>query len=75
VSHRVNFILDQSVWQAMAKVPPGERSRLVNLAITEWFSQKKRKKSAQKMDALREELPSFSSKEVLAILRSDRGRQ
>ena len=75
MSQRVNIILEQSVWDLFKTVPQGERSRLVNFAIKDWFEQKKSKRAAQKMDALRQTLPSFSSKEILNLLRADRNRQ
>ncbi len=54
MSHRVNIMLDNEVWQAMQALPRGERSRLVNRAIKAYLLQQRRQKAAEAMDALRE---------------------
>jgi len=54
MSHRVNIMLDNEVWQAMQALPRGERSRLVNRAIKAYLLQQRRQKVAEAMDALRE---------------------
>lgn len=53
MSHRVNIMLDNEVWQAMQVLPRGERSRLVNSAIKAYLLQQRRQKAAEAMDALR----------------------
>jgi len=53
MSHRVNIMLDNEVWQAMQVLPRGERSRLVNRAIKAYLLQQRRQKAAETMDALR----------------------
>ncbi len=56
MSHRVNIMLDNEVWQAMQALPRGERSRLINRAIKAYMLQQRRKNAAEAeaMDALRE---------------------
>jgi len=54
MSHRINVILDNDVWQAVQTLPCGERSRLVNRAIRAYLLPQRRQKAAETMDALRE---------------------
>ena len=34
MAHRVNVMIDDEVWQQLKTVPAGERSRLINEAVT-----------------------------------------
>ena len=35
MAHRVNVIFDDAVWQQLEEVPKGERSKLINQAVSE----------------------------------------
>lgn len=70
--HRVNIMLDNAVWGALKKIPAGERSKIVNAAVAEWFKSRRRQIAARKMDALRETMPVVSTPEIVAWLRRER---
>ncbi len=74
MAHRVNFMLEDSVWQALKQVGKGERSKVVNNAIAEWLKKHKRLGAARKMDALRATMPAVSAKDLAAWVREDRER-
>lgn len=74
MAHRVNIMLDDFAWNILQELPKGERSKIVNTAIVEWARARKRANAAQRMDALRAQLPEVSTDEIVAWLRSDRGR-
>lgn len=53
MSHRVNFILKDEIWDALQFVPKGERSAAVNDALAHWIELRRRRETATKMDHLR----------------------
>lgn len=54
MTHRVNVMLDDDVWQQMQKLPRGERSRLLNRAVRSYLRQQQREQAARAMDEVRE---------------------
>jgi len=71
MAHRVNFILDDKVWDSLQDIPRGERSKLVNHAVGNELLAYRRKKVAIAMDQLRTEItPVDGSSE--AWIRQDR---
>ena len=71
MSHRVNLILQDEVWDALQAVPKGERSALVNEALTHWMELRRRREAAAELDRLRGSLaPVAGSAE--AWIREDR---
>ena len=74
MAHRVNIMLDDTAWKVLKRVPRGERSRVVNAAITEWLKGRKRLVAARRMDALRKGMPSVATADVVAWVRADRER-
>jgi hypothetical protein len=74
MAHRVNIMLDDTAWEVLKRVPKGERSRVVNTAITEWLKGRKRISAAQRMDALRKGMPSVATEDLVAWIRADRER-
>jgi hypothetical protein len=68
-------MVDDQVWQSLQKMPKGERSQFINLAIKERLSEMKRRIAAKKMDERRVQLkPIDESVDVLELLRQDRMR-
>lgn len=53
MSHRINIILDDDIWESLQAVPKGKRSPLVNQAIAAWLVQKNRRGAMEAMNALR----------------------
>jgi len=74
MGQRVNIILEDRIWQTLKQVPLGERSRVVNAAIAEWFKLRKRADAARKMDALRQRMPAVSTKVIVDWIRAERDR-
>lgn len=72
MAHRVNFMLDDSVWRALKQVDKGERSRVVNHALSEWLRRHKRRNAVRKMDELRAVLPPVSVADIAAWVREER---
>ncbi len=44
MAHRVNFVLDNHVWDALQDIPKGERSKFVNHAVGNDLQACRRKK-------------------------------
>ncbi len=74
MARRVNIMLDDAVWEVLKRVPRGERSRVVNAAIAEWLRGRKRMEAARRMDALRKEMPTVATEDLVAWIRADRER-
>lgn len=53
MAHRVNVMIDDEVWQQLKTVPTGERSRLINEAVTMRLLIQRRVRASEKMDRLR----------------------
>jgi len=74
MAHRLNIMLDDEVWGVLEKTPRGERSRIINAALEQWFRQKNRNEAVRKMEELRGGLPPVSTEEIVSWLRVDRER-
>lgn len=53
MGHRINVMIDDTVWQELQNVPQGERSRLISEAVGRELRQRGRAKAAAAMDRLR----------------------
>lgn len=42
MSHRVNVMLDDQVWEQLQEIPQGDRSRLINEAVSETLLRRRR---------------------------------
>ncbi len=42
MAHRVNVMLEDSVWEQLQKIPQGERSKMINQSLSETLLQKQR---------------------------------
>ena len=71
---RINVMIDDEVWQVLAKAPRGERSRIINSALVQWFGRKRRNRASRKLDELRERMPEISTREIVSWLQEDRER-
>lgn len=74
MAHRINILIDDTVWPDLAGVPKGERSRVVNHALAEWFQVRRRERAARQMDMLRSQMPQVSTEEIVSWVREDRDR-
>ena len=74
MSHRVNVMINDPVWRVFKKIPQGERSLVVNAAIELWSRTRRRSLASQKMDELRQAMPSVSSAKVVQWVRCLRDR-
>jgi len=62
-------MLDDEIWNALRKIPRGERSRLVNHAVGNELQAWRRKKAAQRMDELRSASKPVSGSSEVCIRR------
>jgi hypothetical protein len=74
MTHRVNVLLDDTVWRVLGKAPKGERSRIVNAALRQWFQKRRRADAARRMDELRVQLPAVTTRQIVEWVREDRER-
>ena len=74
MAHRVNILLEDAVWRVLEKAPKGERSRIVNSALSQWFQKRRRADAARHMDESRAQLPAVTTKQVVKWVREDRER-
>lgn len=56
MSHRINVMLDDEIWQAMQAIPAGERSRLINETLAVELLKRQRLAAIEQMDALRQQM-------------------
>ena len=74
MSHRINIMVDDAAWRILEKLPRGERSRAVNIAILDWARTWKRRDAAARMDDMRAELPEVGTDELVRWVREGRER-
>jgi hypothetical protein len=54
MAHRVNVMIDDEIWLQLKAVPAGERSRLINEAVSMRLLTQRRMRAAERMDRLRQ---------------------
>lgn len=75
MAHRLNIILDDTVWESLQQLPKGARSRYISQAVEERLRRERRQRAAAEMDALRGKLrPLDDDIDVVEMLRKDRAR-
>jgi len=57
MAHRVNIMIDDSLWSGFQAIPPGERSGVLNQALAEFLLRQQREAAVAQMAALRVEMP------------------
>ena len=72
MTQRVNFLIEDDVYDLLQKIPQGERSRTVNIALREWAEARRWREAAARMDILREQLPSAKKGDIVRWIREDR---
>lgn len=73
MSHRINVILDDEVWESLGQLPKGERSRLINIAVARELLRQQRERAMTKMDRLRK-TPRLIKETTEELVRRDRER-
>jgi hypothetical protein len=73
MSHRINVILDDEVWESLGQLPKGERSRLINNAIARGLLRQQRQRAMEEMDRLRK-TPRLTKETAEELVRRDRER-
>lgn len=56
MGNRVNIVLDDEVWKSLQLVPKGERSKVINQALSAWIMRSTRSSAIQRMDELRSKM-------------------
>lgn len=51
--HRINVMLDDAVWEQFQAIPKGERSGLINEAVSEALLRRQREEAFARIDAMR----------------------
>jgi len=75
MAHRLNIMLDDTVWESLQQLPKGARSRYISQAVEERLQRERRQRAAAEMDALRGKLrPLDDDIDVVEMLRKDRAR-
>jgi hypothetical protein len=74
MSKRINVMIDDDTWGLLARVPAGERSRAINVALRAWVARRRSQDAVRQMDALRAQLPKVSTEDVVRWIREDRER-
>ena len=74
MSHRINVIVTDDIWRFLKKIPQGERSRTINLALHEWAGKRRRLDAAAEMDRLRNEpmAQPVTTDEIVRWIKEDR---
>jgi hypothetical protein len=73
---KINFMIKNEVAEELeAIIPSGQRSRLVNEAITKELALFRRKLQTEKLMDLRKKGPKLSTVKIVAAVRKDRERR
>ena len=74
MTHRINVVVQDDIWGLLQRIPQGDRSRTINLALREWAGKRRRLDAAAEMDRLRKSaaIPAVSTEEVVRWIREDR---
>ncbi len=73
MSHRINVLIDDQLWEDLRKIPKGERSRLINDSLAGRLKQTKRELLLEEMQATaRGAKPS--GEDAVTLLRQQRYR-
>lgn len=76
MTHRINVVVEDGIWGLLQRVPQGERSRTIDLALREWARKRRRLDAAAEMDRLRKDstTPPITTEEIVRWIREDRDR-
>ena len=74
MGHRINVMVHDDVWRFLEKIPQGERSRTINLALREWARRRRQRDAAAEMDRLRDDPAAqpVTTAEIVHWIREDR---
>ena len=74
MAHRINIVVQDDIWGLLQRVPQGERSRTIDLALREWARKRRRLDAAAAMDLLRKDSATtpVTTEEVVRWIREDR---
>ena len=74
MAHRINVVVQDDIWGLLQRIPQGDRSRTINLALREWAERHGRLDAVAEMDRLRKgpAMPAVSTEEVVRWIREDR---
>ena len=74
MGHRINVMVHDDVWRFLEKIPQGERSRTINLALREWARRVCRRDAVAEMDRLRDDpmAQPVTTAEIVHWIREDR---
>lgn len=56
MSHRINVMLDDEVWESLSRLPKGERSRVINQTLQETLLRQRRKEAFARIEELRKQM-------------------
>ena len=75
MASKVNIVLDDDVKHELESlVEAGMRSRLINTALRKELSLMRRRQLSDELDHLRGKTKPVSTKEIVRLIRRDRGR-
>ncbi len=75
MASKVNIVLDDDVKAELeALVEAGSRSRVINNALRKELMLIRRRRLSGRLDALRAKTAPVSTKEIVRLIRKDRGR-
>ena len=76
MTHRINVVVQDDIWGLLQRIPQGDRSRTINLALREWADKCGRVEAMAEMDRLRQDstMPAVSTEEIVRWIREDRER-
>ena len=74
MTHRINVVVQDDMWGLLQRIPQGDRSRTIDLALREWARKRRRLDAAAEMDRLRQDstMPTVSTEEIVRWIREDR---
>lgn len=74
MTRRINIVIEDDTWRLLERIPQGERSRTVNVALREWARQRRRRDAAVEMDRLRSDAGAapVTASEIARWVREDR---
>lgn len=71
MSHRINVMIDDQIWEALQQIPKGERRQVINESLAEWLIRQRRQCLLHEMQDAAQNAKAFGE-DTVTLLRRQR---